>query len=175
MSRKWALGVCVVAAAGLAVLGYELYGSSAKTLTGPPGNAFRLSYPSSWRVAPPGALARLPGHPIAVLTRVGGAGKVTITRDLPERTLDGRKLVEQVDADFSERLEDYRLLSASIVHTSAGSIFVYSYTPPEALAVHTVALVPAGNHSFLLSTIAGPGATGVANQIDGMIRSFRPL
>jgi hypothetical protein len=101
---------------------------------------------------------------------------VTITRDLPERTLDGARLRKQLSADFSERLEAYHLLSAALERTGAGSIFVYSYTPPGTSAVHTDALVPAGNHSFLLSSVAGPGAgAGEAlRQVRSIIRSFRP-
>jgi hypothetical protein len=175
MRRWWILVACVIAAAGLAALGLEVFRAGTNTLTGPRGDLFRLSYPSSWRVSSPAALAHLPGRPLAVLTQKDGQGEVTITRDFAAKSLDGPKLVKQVDADFSERLEDYRLLSASMVQTNAGAIFVYSYTPPDARAVHTVALVPAGSHSFLLSTVARPGARGVSTQIDGMIRSFRPL
>jgi hypothetical protein len=131
---------------------------------------FRLTYPSSWRIVP----ASGPDRPLAVLARKGGGGRVTITPDTPTRTLDGARLAKQVRADFAERLEDYRLLSAGMERTDAGPIFVYSFTPPSSAAVHTVALVPAGSRSFLLSSVAGAGVGGVAHQIDGIIRSFRP-
>src|SRR5262249_28155252 len=101
-------------------------------------------------------------------------GRVTITRDTPIRTLDGARLVKQVRADFAERLEDYRLLSAAMEQTDAGAIFVYSFTPPDASSVHTVALVPAASRSVLLSGVAGARAEGATKQIEGIIRSFRP-
>ena len=166
--RAWLLAGCaLLAAAAAAILGFELYPSSGKTFTGP-GGAFVLSYPNSWQVVPSTRLARLPDHPLAALDSTAGGGSVTITRDVRE-ALGGIRT--QVSADFRERLEDYRLLSDGLVKTRAGSIFVYSYLEPGGAAVHTVALVPAGNHSFLLTGVASPAAK---KQIESMIRSFRP-
>jgi len=167
--RAWLLGGCVVALAAAAALAFELYPSGTKRFTGP-GNAFSLSYPDSWQVDPSAVLARLPDQPLAALRSTTGAGIVTISRDVSEQ-LDPGRLRTQVSNDFRERLEDYRLLSAGAMKTSAGSIFVYSYLAPGASAVHTVALVPAGNHSFLLTGMAPAGAR---KQIQSMIRSFRP-
>jgi hypothetical protein len=164
------LGAGIVLAVGLwAVVGYFLWPSGNRTLT---GNAFRLSYPSSWQVTPAAEVARLPNHPLAVLK--GADGSITITSDVPQARLDGSLLIKQVKADFSERLEDFHLLSAAMEQTDAGPIFVYSYTPPDTTAVHTVALVPASRRSFLLSSVAAPGATEASRQIAGIIHSFEP-
>jgi hypothetical protein len=160
-------GALVVAVA--AALAFELLPGGAKTFTGP-GDAFSLSYPGSWQVVPAARLDLLPDHPLAALQSTVGRGSVTITRDVREE-LDGDRLRTQVSQDFRDRLEDYRLLSAGLVKTRAGSVFVYSYLEPGAPAVHTVALVPAGNHSFLLTGIA---AASDKQQIASMISSFRP-
>jgi hypothetical protein len=115
----------------------------------------------------------MPGHPVAVLDLNDGVGSMTITRDLPAES-PGRRLIKQVKDDFQERLADYRLLSARVLRTGAGDIFVYSYLRPNAAAVHTVALVPAGNHSYVLDSVARFGARNVLAQIGAMIRSFKP-
>ena len=169
MRRRWiAACACTLVAAGAGAVAYELTSGGAKTLTGP-GDAFTLSYPSSWSVVPQATLSRLPDHPEAVLRSVG-VGSVTISRGM-RADLDASVLRLQVAADFSERLEDYRLLSAGGLETRAGAIFVYSYLAPDARDIHTVALVPAGNHTFQLDSVAAPGA---GKQVETMIRSFRP-
>jgi hypothetical protein len=163
----WALGALVLAGVVAGAVVLVVRPSSGETLE---AKGFRLVYPDSWRLVPTAGHNR----PLAVLAPRDGGGRVTITPDTPLRTLDGARLVKQVRADFSERLEDYRLLSAAVERTAAGTIFVYSFTPPNASAVHTVALVPAGDRSFLLTSVAAARADGVARQIDGIIRSFRP-
>jgi hypothetical protein len=168
----------IVAALALGALGAAaavyMLRPGPETLKGPPGNAFRLSYPHSWQPVAPRRLASMPGHPLAALDRKEGVGSVTITRDLAADTRDGSRLIMQVRNDFLERLADYRLLSARVVRTGAGQIFVYSYLPPDAAAIHTVALVPAGSHSYVLDSVSTSGARDVAEQISSIIRSFKP-
>jgi len=174
MRARWKAGIA--AAFALAALGaaasVHFLLAGPKTLTGPPGNPFRLDYPAAWQPLRRPELARMPGHPLAALDLAGGVASVTITRDVPAEA--GPRLVRQVRDDFEERLADYRLLSARLLRTRAGEIFVYSYVAPDAPALHTDALVPAGNHSYLLASVARPGAKTAVDGIAAIIRSFRP-
>ena len=154
--RRWAAPAAVAAAAAAGILVWLLLPPGRHTLARP---GFRLTYPGGWRVAAGPALVR-PG------------ARLTIGRDEPLRKLDGARLRLQVEHDFSERLADFRLLSAGTEQTPAGSIFVYTYLAPGSRAVHTVALVPAGDRSYDLDAVA-PAALG--HEIDGIIRSFRPV
>jgi hypothetical protein len=165
-------GFGLVLAGAAAAAAVHFLTSGPNTLMGPPGNGFRLEYPSSWQPMTPQQLAGLSGHPLAALHLEGGVGTVVIKREVRTELASERRLGKQVRDDFSERLADYRLLSAGLVKTGAGEIFVYAYRPPNARAVRTVALVPAGGHSYVLESVAA--TRDAVEQIAAMIRSFRP-
>jgi len=174
--RRALLGSIVVvvatAVAAVAILGQG--GSGEHTLKGPAGDAFRLSYPSTWRRLGAAELAKLTNHPLASLARKDGKAVLTVRRDKTAAGVNGTKLANQLNATFRKGVKDYKLVSARILTTSAGKVFFYSYVRTKLGTLQTISLIPAGDHSYVLYTVSNPAANDAAAEIGEIIASFKP-
>jgi hypothetical protein len=173
LSAPLALAALIAIAVGLAAV---LTGGngSARVLRGPDGNLFALTYPNSWQPLTKVALAKYPAHTLAGLVRKDGKGVITIRRDKPAGGVNGKRLAQQLNASLRKRLHDYKLVAAQILQTQAGRVLFYTYLRTKKGTLNTIAIIPAGDHSYVMDTVSNPNAADVATQIVAMIRSFEP-
>ena len=171
----WAL--LLLAATGVAALAWwalSLRGHSGdRTLTGPPSDPFHLRYTHDWQKLSPGQLRALSNVPLAMLRQNNGKGVIVIRRDKRAVSLD-KRFASELDRQLRARLPDYRLISARIVSTRAGGAFYFAYVRLRRGTLHTVLIVPAGDHSYVLDTVSNPGAGDVSKEIGKIIGSFSP-
>jgi hypothetical protein len=173
LSGSLALAALIAIAVGLAAV-LTSGSSGTGTLSGPAGNAFALTYPSSWQPLTSVALAKYPAQTLAGLVRKDGKGVVTIRRDRSADGVDGKRLAQQLNAGLKRRLHDYKLVAAQIMQTQAGRVLFYTYLRTKKGTLNTIAIIPAGDHSYVMDTVSNPGAADVAVEIVAMIRSFQP-
>jgi hypothetical protein len=73
---------------------------------------------------------------------------------------------------LGKRIPDFQILSSRIVTLPAGKAFFYSFIRQRKGTVHTVVLVPAGNHSYALDTVSRGGSEDVAREVARIMLSF---
>lgn len=141
-------------------------------LKGSSENNFTLSYPTAWRPLSSKELAKLPGHPLAVVRRKDGKGFVVLRKE-------GRapKNLSSFSGDLTKaldkRIPDFQKRSSKTIKLSGGNAFFYSYIRKSKGTVHTVVLVPNGKQSYVLNTVSSGGSEAVARQIARIILSFK--
>jgi len=141
-------------------------------LKGSSENNFTLSYPSAWRPLSSKELAKLPGHPLAVVRRKDGKGFVVLRKEgrAPKNlTSFSGDLTKALD----KRIPDFQKRSSKTIKIGAGNAFFYSYIRKSKGTVHTVVLVPNGKQSYVLNTVSSGGSEAVARQIARIILSFK--
>jgi hypothetical protein len=177
MTRRTVIGL-VAAALMVALIGGLFValdgGSRTKTLHGPSGNAFEITYLNDWKPLSAAGLAQLSTDPVGALIRKDGKGFMTITRHTSANGVNGQKLAKELNARFKRRLGDYTRVSAVLLTTPAGRVFFYSYLRTKKRTLNTIAIIPAGDHSYVMDTVSNPKASDVAAQIIAMVRSFKP-
>lgn len=142
-----------------------------RTLTGPEGNRFTIQYPPGWRPLSQSELASLPGQPLALLRRERGEGLLVVRREKRAPT-DLETFSRRLTRELERRVPDFRKQRSRLVRTRAGRAFYFSYIRSRAGTVHTIVIVPAGDHSYALNTVSPGGDVAVARQLAGMILSF---
>jgi hypothetical protein len=141
------------------------------TVTGPKGTSYRLAVPEGWQSLGGEALARQGGNALTVLRRRDGKGFLVVRAEgrAPESF---RSFTRQLDREFEKRVPDFERRSTRTLRIKAGPAYFYSYIRRRRGTVHSVVLVPAGQRSYVLNTIAPGGEDDVARQLGRMIVSF---
>lgn len=148
-------------------------GAPEKTLVGPRGDAIGVRYPDEWRSLTREQLDALPTAALAVLVRKDGKGVVSIRRDKAAPRISAT-FVRDLERELKGRVPDYRGISAKILTIPAGEVFFFSYVRKRKGTLHTVVIVPSGDHSYVVDTVSDPGSKAASEEIGDMIRSFTP-
>lgn len=143
----------------------------ARSIAGSPQAAFRLPLARGWQALDARALAAQPGRPLAVVRRPDGSGLIVV-RAAGRAPASFEAFSRQLDREFARRLPDFERRSARVVRVEAGRALFYSYIRTRRGTAHSVVLVPAGERSFVLDTVARGGQRRVAAEIGRMIVGF---
>lgn len=132
---------------------------------------FRLTYPASWRRQPK---AELGAGPVAGLRRVAGDGQLVI-----QRGAKSPKSLRQLEDELTERLErqlpDFRLVRSDTTEIAGERSLSYTFERTQSGQAQNLTIIPAGNRTYTLSSVLAAGAGPAATEVDGIVRSFRPL
>ena len=145
--------------------------NSGGKLAGASGNAFTLTYPEGWRPLTKARLDALPGKPLAVLRREGGAGYIVLRQE-KRAPRSFAQFSSNLTRELDKRVPDFRKQSARNVRIRAGEAFFYSYIRAQRGTVHSVLVVPAGDRSYVFNTVSRGGAEKVARETARIILSF---
>lgn len=171
--------MAIVVLAILVVGGFLLYdrvinkeeSTELSTTKGTGAAPFTVQYPAGWQLLSKEELDALPGKPLAVIRQKDGKGFVVVRKEkpFPDNLLAfSRKLTTA----FKKKVPDFRRQRVRQAKIRAGKALLYTYIRTKTGTVHTVVLVPAGNHGFALNTISGGGEKKIAQQIGAIISSF---
>jgi hypothetical protein len=179
-SRRRALMIALLAAlAGAAIAAGVLAATGtdssapqrAKELRGP---GFALAYPSGWAPAPSAELAKLPGHPAAVVRRGDGKGVVIVRRKGAPRDQTLKALTADLNKGLGKRFADFRFVSSRVARVRAGNAFLYTFVRTKQKTAQSIALVRVGKANFTLDAVAASGDARAAREVAAIVRSFGP-
>jgi hypothetical protein len=142
-----------------------------RTLKGPPGSAFTLTYPKGWTPLSGKELVALPGSPTAVVRRTDRSGILIVNRQ-SHVSSNFDKLSRQLDRRLKRSIPDFKKVSSHGVGIKAGQAFLYSYIRKRKGTVHSVVVVPMRSGGFSLDAVVRANARDTARQVGAMIRSF---
>lgn len=163
-------GAAVAAAVVLGVLAL-VGGSSKETLAkGSEAGGFRIEFPDGWKSVPPQSVSRNPAVVGALRTK-SGRGLILIRREGPALEL-GQQFVRDIDRELRKQLPDYRAIGVKAIQVRAGKALHYSYARTKAGEIHTITVVPAGDHSFVIDTVSPLGDVALAEEIGAILRTF---
>ena len=166
-----ALFVLVVAAIVYALTGTVSGDEQPRAVAGPANAPFRVNVPNSWRTFTQAELSALPGDPIAVMRRKDGKGFMVVRQE-GKSPKSFESFTSELDCELERKLPDFQKRTGRTLQIKAGPAFFYSYIRKRGGTVHTVVVVPAGNRSYALNTVAQGGEDDVAKEIGRMIVSF---
>ncbi len=180
-SRRRTLLIALLAAlAGAAVAAGLIAGAGgddakpsprAKELRGP---GFALAYPAGWSPTRAERLAKLPGHPAAVVRRADGKGVVVVRRKAAPRDQSLKALTRDLNAGMARRFDDFRFVSARVTRVRGGNAYLYTYLRTRQKTAQSIALVRVGDANFTLDAVARSGDTRAAREVAAIVRSFGP-
>jgi hypothetical protein len=180
-SRRRPLWIALIAAlAGAAIAAALLTGlggkapSKHKGATELQGPGFALAYPAGWKPVPAGELARVPGHPAAVVRRADGKGVVVVRRKRAPRDQSLRALTRDLSAGLKHRFPDFRFVSARLARVRGGTAFLYTFVRTGQKTAQSIALVKVGKANYTLDAVAAAGDTRGAQEVAAIVRSFGP-
>lgn len=163
--------VALLAAAGVAALLHFGNGGKDAAFDAKKDSPFTIARPKGWDQVAPAKLATLKGHPLAVLRQSQGKGLVVVnTRGKSPGTLRG--FSAQLDQQLSQRLPDFKRLSARAVDVRAGKALLYTYLRRSKGTVNTVVVVPGKTRTYVLNAVVPAGARATARQVGAMLASF---
>jgi len=136
------------------------------------GPGFALAYPKGWAPQRAEQLAKLPGHPAAVVRRADGKGVVIVRRKAAPRDQSLRALTRDLNGGLAKRFSDFRFVSSRVVRVRAGNAFLYTFVRTEQKTAQSIALVRVGKANFTLDAVAGAGDTRAAREVAAIVRSF---
>jgi hypothetical protein len=170
----WAFAAVLLAAAGIFLLIKLIGGNDHKSgkLSSSSTDGYSLTYPNSWRPLSSQELAKLPGQPLAVVRRKDGKGFVVLRKE-GRSPKNFTTFSAQLSKALDKQVPDFQMRSSKVIDISAGKAFFFSYIRKSKGTVHTVVLVPAGKHSYVLNTVSQGGAQDVARQVARIILSFK--
>lgn len=145
--------------------------ASNNAVKGPKGTTYRIPVAEGWQSLKGEALAEQPGDPLTVLRRKDGKGFLVIRAEGRAPT-SFATFTKELDREFKKRVPDFQRRSARTLRIKAGPAYFYSYIRKEQGTVHSVVLVPAGQRSYVLNTIAPGGEDEIAKQLGNMIVNF---
>jgi len=143
----------------------------ATTLHGP---GFAIAYPAGWAPVKADALARMPGHPVAVIRRRDGKGTVVVRRKGAPKDQSLKALTRDLNKGLAKRFPDFRFVSARVARTRAGNTFLYTFLRTEQKTAQSIALVRVGQANFTLDAVATSGDVRGAREVAAIVRSFGP-
>ena len=179
-SRRRTLLIALLAAlAGAAVAAGLIAGAGddatpsprAKELRGP---GFALAYPAGWSPTSADRLAKLPGHPVAVVRRADGKGVVVVRRKAAPRDQSLKALTRDLNAGMARRFDDFRFVSARVTRVRGGNAYLYTYLRTRQKTAQSIALVRVGDANFTLDAVARSGDPRAAREVAAIVRSFGP-
>lgn len=170
----WILGsVSLLAIAAGATVGVlALVGGSSKETLAKRSETggFRIEFPDGWKSVPPQSVSRNPAV-VGALRRKSGKGLILIRREGPALEL-GQQFVRDIDGQLRKQLPDYRAIGVKAIQVRAGKALHYSYARTEAGEIHTITVVPAGDHSFVIDTVSPLGDVALAEEVGAILHSF---
>jgi hypothetical protein len=143
----------------------------AKELRGP---GFALAYPAGWAPTNGGSLAKLPGHPAALVRRADGKGVVVVRRKAAPRNQSLKALTADLGKGLTKRFPDFRFVSARVMRVRGGNAFLYTFVRTRAKTAQSIALVRVGKANFTLDAVASSGDVRAAREVAAIVRSFGP-
>jgi hypothetical protein len=180
-SRKRTLVVALLAAlAGAAITIGLLTASAGDSGADRPratelrGSDFALAYPAGWAPTRADALAKMPGHPAAVVRRADGKGVVIVRRKGTPEDQSLKAMTRDLNAGLSKRFSDFRFVSAKVTPVRGGNAFLYTFVRTEQKTAQSIALVPVGKTTFTLDAMAASGDVRAAREVAAIVRSFGP-
>jgi hypothetical protein len=141
------------------------------SVAGPNGTTYRIPVAQGWQSLKGEALAEQPGDPLTVLRRQDGKGFLVIRAE-GRAPASFAAFTKELDREFKKRIPDFQRRSTRTLRIKAGPAYFYSYIRKEQGTVHSVVLVPAGQRSYVLNTIAPGGEDEIAKQLGRMIVNF---
>ena len=180
-SRKRTLLIALLAAlAGAAVTAGVLVANGGGDAAAPAhakelrGDAFALGYPAGWSPTRADELAKLPGHPAAIVRRKDGKGVVVVRRKAAPRDQSLKALTRDLSAGLEKRFDDFRFVSSRVTRVRAGDAFLYTFLRTRQKTAQSIALVRVGKTNFTLDAVAASGDPEAAREVAAIVRSFGP-
>lgn len=133
--------------------------------------AFKLNVPDTWVTLSGKEVEKMPGKPLTVLRRKDGLGFL-IVREEGAAPKSFEAFTRQLDKEFKQRIPDFQRRSVRTLKVAAGPAFFYSYIRKKEGTVNSVVIVPNGNRSYAINTVAKGGENDVAKELGKMIVSF---
>jgi hypothetical protein len=138
------------------------------------GDSFRIAVPKDWERVPPGEVAPGSGA-LTALKQTQGLGLIVIRRDGPAAHLTGKFLVA-LDHGIRSETPDYQAVGWRLVDVgprdAATKALLFTYLRTQKHEIHSVTVVPAGDHSFVVAAVDAAGTPAVAKEVGAIIRSF---
>jgi hypothetical protein len=138
------------------------------------GPDFALAYPAGWAPTRADELAKMPGHPAAVVRRDDGKGVVIVRRKGTPEDQSLKALTRDLNAGLGKRFADFRFVSAKVTRVRGGNAFLYTFVRTRAKTAQSIALVRVGTTSFTLDAVAASGDVRAAREVAAIVRSFGP-
>jgi hypothetical protein len=135
---------------------------------------FALAYPAGWAPTRADELAKLPGHPAALVRRKDGKGVVVVRRKAAPRDQSLKALTRDLSAGLGKRFDDFRFVSSRVTRVRAGSAFLYTFVRTKQKTAQSIALVRVGKTNFTLDAVAASGDPRAAREVAAIVRSFGP-
>lgn len=168
------IGVVAVVAIGLVVYFVAIRSTGNGTATGPTNNAatgqYKVGYPTDWAVINPNSVA--PGqNAFAAFRQKAGKGVVVMRLEKGVKTIN-RAYVNKLRAQLRHASSDFRFQSSHPVRLHNGEALDFTYERTSLHQVRNVVVLPVGNVSVVMATIAPIGDAAIANQISNIVNSF---
>src|SRR3954451_20228535 len=138
------------------------------------GAGFALAYPAGWSPTRAAELAKLPGHPAAVVRRSDGKGVVIVRRKAAPRDQTLKALTRDLSAGLAKRFADFRFVSSRVARVRGGNAFLYTFVRTKQKTAQSIALVRVGKANFTLDAVAATGDPRAAREVAAIVRSFGP-
>jgi len=179
MQVLWGLSIAILAGAVL-IAGYFVFfkgGSGSTTATGttPSSSAggalhFTVNYPKSWQRVVPDKVA--PGlHAFAAVERKGGGALVVMRVEGKVTDLEGAYL-KTLTAQLKSTISDYKYLGKQMLKLPSGDALDVTYQRTQAHDIRNVVVLPVGNVSIVMATIAPENNSAITSEISSIVASF---
>jgi hypothetical protein len=180
-SRKRTLVIALLAALAGAALAAGVLIASGGSDSAAPAHAtelraddFALAYPAGWSPTRADELAKLPGHPAAIVRRKDGKGVVVVRRKAAPRDQSLKALTRSLSAGLAKRFDDFRFVSSRVTRVRGGNAFLYTFVRTKQKTAQSIALVRVGKTNFTLDAVAASGDPRAAREVAAIVRSFGP-
>jgi hypothetical protein len=175
LTLAFAAGCALAAAvATLAVLGLVrlvVHSDGPATSTAYDGTGFHMTLPHGWHPLTGAKVARVPGHPVAVIRRADGRG-VVVVRQIPALNGDLRTVAKSLTAQLKRKVAGFQLVSARLGRVRAGGAFLYTFVRGGGVAVQSLAITTVHGRTFRIDSIVPAKETAAAREAGAIVRSF---
>jgi hypothetical protein len=138
------------------------------------GDDFALAYPAGWAPTRRETLAKMAGHPAAVVRRRDGKGVVIVRRKGTPEDQSLRAMTRDLNAGLTKRFSDFRFVSAKVERLRGGNAFLYTFVRTKEKTAQSIALIRVGKTNFTLNAVAASGDVRAAREVAAIVRSFGP-
>jgi hypothetical protein len=177
VTLPWLIGGIVVIAAIVALVYFFAIRntSSNKTSTGPTHSqtlgTYKVSYPKGWAPVNPDSVAK--GlHAFAAFRQSAGQGVVVMRLEGKVKTIN-RSYVNGLRDQLRKTLPDFRFQSSHVITLKNGPALDFTYQRTTVNQVRNVVVLPVGNVSVVMATIAPTGDTKTINEVNEIVSSFQ--
>ncbi len=168
-----AAGTVAALAAALFLLVTAITGDSkdAPAVKGSSDASFKLNVPENWVTVGGKELEKVPDKPLTVVRRKDGLGYLIVRQEgVAPKSFEA--FTRQLDKEFKQRIPDFQRRSVRTLKVAAGPAFFYSYIRRKQGTVNSVVIVPNGERSYTINSVAKGGEDDVAKELGKMIVSF---